>query len=302
MEIKKRNYLKTILITGGTGLIGTNLLKKLKLNKKYKIYIITREKKIESKKIQSRNIEYINQDLTSGIKTKIKNLKVDIVVHLAGRTFSNKVSIKEYHSKNIVTTINILKSINNKIEKFIFLSSQYVYGNVNSKNIKENTILDSGFSHYGKSKIECEKIIKKFTKKIKNIIILRSCGLIEGGGIIEYLKIQIKNNKKILLYGNGEIIRDYISINDLVELIKKIIKKNFNKKIIIANIGSKKIINTKQIALLISKNLNKNLFLLPSKDNKALPNTKLNIEFAKKIFGYNPKSFNHSLRIYLKKK
>ena len=155
MEIKKRNYLKTILITGGTGLIGTNLLKKLKLNKKYKIYIITREKKIESKKIQSRNIEYINQDLTSGIKTKIKNLKVDIVVHLAGRTFSNKVSIKEYHSKNIVTTINILKSINNKIEKFIFLSSQYVYGNVNSKNIKENTILDSGFSHYGKSKIEC---------------------------------------------------------------------------------------------------------------------------------------------------
>ena len=302
MEIEKRNYLKKILITGGTGLIGTNLLKKLKLNKKYKIYIITREKKIESKKIQSRNIEYINQDLTSDIKTKLKNLKVDIVVHLAGRTFGNKVSIKEYYSKNIVTTINILKSINNKIEKFIFLSSQYVYGNVNSKNIKENTILDSGFSHYGKSKIECEKIIKKFTKKIKNIIILRSCGLIEGGGIIEYLKIQIKNNKKILLYGNGEIIRDYISINDLVELIKKIIKKNFNKKIIIANIGSKKIINTKQIALLISKNLNKNLFLVPSKDNKALPNTKLNIGFAKKIFGYNPKSFNQSLRIYLEKK
>ena len=302
MEIKKRNYLKTILITGGTGLIGTNLLKKLKLNKKYKIYIITRKKKIENKKIQSRNIEYINQDLTSDIKTKLKNLKVDIVVHLAGRTFGSKVSIKEYYSKNIVTTINILKCINNKIEKFIFLSSQYVYGNVNSKNIKENTILDSSYSHYGKSKIECEKIIKKFTKKIKNIIILRSCGLIEGGGIIEYLKIQIKNNKKILLYGNGEIIRDYISINDLVELIKKIIKKNFNKKIIIANIGSKKIINTKQIALLISKNLNKNLFLVPSKYNKALPNTKLNIGFAKKIFGYNPKSFNQSLRIYLEKK
>lgn len=267
------------------------------LNKNYKIFIVSR-KKLRSK---NKNIEYIQHDLTKGVIHKIKEIEIDFIIHLAGKTYSVDSSNREYIEKNFITTLNLLKSINKKIEKLIFISSQYVYGNNNSTNLLEKTRLDAKHSFYGKSKINCEKIIKKYSKKIEKIIILRSCGFIEGGGIIDYIQKQIKANKEILLYRNGKVVRDYISVNDIIDLILIILKKKIIKPITTINVGSKNLINTKKIVFIISKILNKKFKLILSDKKIGLPNTKLNIKLAKKMFNYNPKSFNHNLKVYLKK-
>jgi nucleoside-diphosphate-sugar epimerase len=232
-----------IFVTGSSGFIGTQLIKKLK-----NFEVITDS--INSKKIDLKKMDELIQIESS-----------DIVIHLAAKTQKGG-SWNEYFDNNVTGTKNILEyCIQKKVKKIIFLSS-YVYGNPKYLPIDENHPI-SPHNDYTKSKFIAEELCEKYAKEFNlNVIILRPFNIfgetLDHGFLISNL-INSLNNNKIITITNEFSKRDFLFIQDLIDLILKIIEYDF--KFEIFNVGSGKSYSFKQIVEKIEKISNKKLKL-----------------------------------------
>ena len=124
-----------ILITGGTGFLGSEILKILP--KRDKIFILDLKKKILSRKFKFIKGSILRRDLNKVLKSN----NINIVVHLAAALGVKKTenNPKEVLDVNIRGTFNILDSIkNSKVKKIIFASSSEIYGDKYNKKVREN--------------------------------------------------------------------------------------------------------------------------------------------------------------------
>jgi GlcNAc-P-P-Und epimerase len=155
--------MKKILITGSSGFIGTNLMKKLIDEKFYSILGID----IQPPRIESHNEFMKKVDITDEVKLTevIEDFNPNFIIHLAARTDLNGKSLLEYSAniKGVEALLNVVKGLKN-IERVIFTSSMYVcvpgYIPLDKNDYKPHTI-------YGESKVISEELIKKFDKDYK---------------------------------------------------------------------------------------------------------------------------------------
>jgi UDP-glucose 4-epimerase len=211
-----------ILVTGSRGFIGKQVIKKLK-----KSEIITDS--IDSKRIDLKNIEEV-----------MRLSESDVVIHLAGKT-TKGLDWEEYFDNNVLGTLNILEyCIVKKIKKMIFVSS-YVYGNPKYLPINEKHPIEP-HNPYTKSKYLAEQLCEFYAKNSDlKIIILRPFNIfgktLPKDFLISNLLKSIKTNEKITII-NKDSRRDFLHINDFVDVILKI--KDFDFKFEIFNVGSGK--------------------------------------------------------------
>ena len=264
---------KTILITGSSGFIGKNLIKKIPK------YSTTIEKNGE--KIDLRDKEKV-----------LKLKRVNTVIHLAGKTpYSKKLSNNEIFEHNILGTLNILEyCISKKVEKLIFVSS-YIYGNSKNNPINEKHIVQP-HNTYTKSKYLAEELCKNYAKKFGiKLIILRPFNLFgnlqKKGFLISNIIEAIKNNSSISIT-NKNNKRDYLHIDDFIDVILKMI--DFDCKLEIFNIGSGESYCFKKIIQLFERKSGKKIKRenKVSKDNNIL---KIQADISKitKKTGWHPK-------------
>lgn len=256
--MKKLN--NKILITGGAGYIGQNLVNYL-IRKKYQVSVVDNlstsspiEKNIK-KKIKFYKVDLADKDKAKNFFNK-KNF--DIIIHLAafsGVHEFNKNLLKSF-SNNILSTKNLVTfGFEKENTKLIFASSAAVYGKVSSKKIDESHSCNP-VNYYGLSKLACESIIKNAFKVKKNpFAILRYFNVV--GSIIDYkIKKKINSlmdvikkgvNKKIYKINingknfktkDGTPERDFIHVNDLCRIHEKTFQYLFKKKYILINCGS----------------------------------------------------------------
>lgn len=143
--------MQRVVITGGKGFIGSNLIKHLK-EEKYKIKILTRGKTFIKDNLEYQNVNYHN------IKSTTQALKdCDIIIHLAATLFAR--SKKEYIKENVITTRNLVESSNlNKIKKFIYISSLAAGGpSIDENKAINEEVKENPVSYYGLSKLLSEK-------------------------------------------------------------------------------------------------------------------------------------------------
>ena len=264
---------KTILITGSSGFIGKNLIKKIPK------YSTTIEKNGE--KIDLRDKEKV-----------LKLKRVNTVIHLAGKTpYSKKLSNNEIFEHNILGTLNILEyCISKKVEKLIFVSS-YIYGNSKNNPINEKHIVQP-HNTYTKSKYLAEELCKNYAKKFGiKLIILRPFNLFgnlqKKGFLISNIIEAIKNNSSISIT-NKNNKRDYLHIDDFIDVILKMI--DFDCKLEIFNIGSGKSYSFEKIIQLFERKSGKKIKRenKVSKDNNI---SKIQADISKitKKTGWHPK-------------
>lgn len=259
----------TIIILGGSGFIGKSLIKRIKKeNFSYKLLI-------HKNMIECDSCFYGN---ITNKKTLEKNIEDgDIIINLIGQENKNMFD------ENIKGSYNILNSvIKKKNIKIIFISSILVYGQ-SIKNKSSEKDVPMPISDYGVIKLLTEKIYQTYNKLFNlDITILRFSNIYgvkkESGIIIKCLQA-IKNQKPIIINQNGDQTMDFLHVDDAVEAIMLVIKKQISG-FEIFNISSGKGIQIKNIVKLVEKYSKKNV-------PKKIVNNKSSIEH---IVGNNLKA------------
>ncbi len=207
----------SILVTGSSSYIGKNLINFFEKNKID--YVGIDLLKPYTKKCVRINIEDLK------IHLKIKK-KIKAIIHLAAIS-TDQMSKNDpalSYRVNVFGSMNLINfAKKNKIKKFIFASSEWVYGsfkNNETKSIKSKIDIENLDSNYAKTKAIMEKIIVSSTKL--NYSILRF-GIIYGNKIsnfsaVETIVDQVKN-KNIINVQSKKTSRSFIHVEDIVRAI-----------------------------------------------------------------------------------
>ena len=299
--------MNNIIVTGGLGILGREVVNQLLKNKDNFIIIIDKEKskkKIETFKQDLKKVKFLNIDFTNKKKIflVLKKYKISTVFHLGAVTQVLEAYSNPYNTfnSNIMGTINILEAIKdlNKNIKFIYSSSDKAYGELKKKEYYENFPLEGDFP-YDVSKSASDLIAQTYSKTYQlNIGIVRS-GNIYGPGdfntdrLIPHVVTSYLRNKKPILRSNGKLIRDYLYVGDVarayVALMNHMKKKK--QKLFIYNVGSKE--NFRVITLVnnIKKILEKKHLnpLILNNSNIEIKRQKLNFNKIKRELKWYPK-------------
>ena len=289
---------KKIIIIGGSGFIGTNILKKIDKKKNYVFSTFFKSKKyknVTGVKYYKGNLKNINfcRKVTKSIDTVI------MCAAVSSGAMVMQTNPMFHVDDNIIMNTNILKaSSENKVKKFIFISSNTVYP-VSLKAMSEkdvNYLLFDKYFNVGWMKIFSEKMCQMYKNKM-NILVIRPGNIFGPNDKFDVMKSKVipslirkfETKKTIEIWGDGKDIKDFIYIEDFVTILLKLINKPFN--FIILNVASGKSISLKKIIDFLSKVYNKkkqNIVYDPSKPT-MIPVRRVDIRKLKRFIKFKPK-------------
>ena len=253
---------KRIIVTGGLGFIGSNLIDLL-IKKKFQVINIDKVtyssnfyNVLEHK--NNKNYKFIKCDLNSKNKLqKIINIYKPICIfNLAAETHVDR-SIdgpKNFIESNILGVFNLLEvfkkySKKNKKTKLIHISTDEVYGDIlNGRSNEQHPYKPS--SPYAASKAASDHLVYSYVRTYKIPAIVTNCSNNYGPKqhpekLIPKLIYNILNNKPLPIYGKGTNSREWIYVKDHCEaLIKVFLKGKIGE---FYNIGSNKNLNNLEV-------------------------------------------------------
>jgi UDP-glucuronate 4-epimerase len=296
--------MRTILVTGIAGFIGSNLGEELiKTNKVVGLdnFDLFYDRKIKEKNIVnlslSKDFTFYETDIrnTSSLNTIFTNHKPDVVIHLAAKAGvrPSLADPQEYYDVNVMGTLNLLEVMrNHKVTKMIFSSSSSVYGNNKKVPFSEDDNVDFPISPYAASKKAGELLCHTYHHLYSFDIFCLRFFTVYGPrqrpdlAIYKFTKA-LYNNEPIPFYGDGTSKRDYTHISDIVQGISNSL--NSLKGYDIFNIGESKTISLTELIKLLEKYTGKKALLnnLPIQAGDV-NQTYADITKAKSLLSYNP--------------
>lgn len=245
------NDSKNVLISGAAGFLGSKLLLIL-CEHGYKVTAISRHQETYLPLRDHQNLNWIFRDIAFSPLTSEEASCYDTIIHLAGATEGRGDDSQMHFLANEMTTVGLASQQTRAIKKFIYASSQVVYGNPNSKSVDESFSLDQSYSSYATSKINSENWLKLYQAKASNMVLsLRLCGFVDGGGFIDALIRDAVDGNDLELYGYGNVCRDYIHSSIFVDLIIRLLLLEFTPSYSALNFGCGQVMSTFEIASLI---------------------------------------------------
>ena len=239
--------MKKIIVTGGSGFIGSNLVKFL-LKKNYFVINIDCLKYSANPyntKNLNKNKNYVFYKLDINNKNKItkilKKYKPDAIFNLAAETHVDRSIDKPYNfiHSNILGTYNLLESIlaYKKKIKLIHISTDEVYGDVVKGRSDEKSAYKPS-SPYSSSKASADHLVKAYIRTYKISAVISNCCNNYGPNqfpekLIPKLIFNIINNKSLPIYGKGMNSREWMHVQDhcealLLIYLKGKIGENYN--------------------------------------------------------------------------
>jgi len=232
-----------ILVTGGAGFLGINLIRFL-LQKNYEIVSLDISD-FDYPDVKDK-IKIIKGDIRNKVTVDSALQNVDVVIHTAAAL--PLYSPEEIYTTDVKGTHTLLHEVfMKKVQRFIHVSSTAVYGIPDHHPLYENDKLD-GVGPYGKAKIEAENLCLEFRKKGMCVPILRPKSFIgpERLGVFALFYDWAKDGKNFPMIGNGNNRYQLLDVEDLCEAIYNCI--TLPEKIVndIFNIGAKEFSTMKE--------------------------------------------------------
>jgi uncharacterized protein (TIGR01777 family) len=255
----------TVLITGGTGMIGTHLQKFLS-EKGYSVIVLIRNEK--GRKSSHPNIAYAKWNVEKGEIDKVAITSADYIIHLAGAnvakkrwTSKRKKEIVESRTKSGELLVKALQEIPNKVKAVISASAIGWYG-PDTKESKKHGFKESAPSadnFLGETCKLWEAGIQPVAKLYKRLCIFRfGIVLSKNGGALEEFKKPLNFGVAAIL-GDGKQIISWIHMDDLCRMLLFAIE---NENISgIYNAVSLKPVTNKELTLTLAKQMRGKLFI-----------------------------------------
>lgn len=283
--------MKNILILGGTGFIGKNIIEFYSKDITVNLVIVARNiKSVDLKDFDSERITLKTGFVSDVdfIKDVIIDYKINVIIHLVSGLIpsSSKEEFFERMNDVVIPTFALIDFISEMKVKFVFFSSGgTIYGN--AKDVIDETNNLNPLNNYGFSKLIIENYLKfKSNTTSLNYIILRPSNVygkyqsFDGSqGFISVAINKLQHDLPIHIWGDGNIVRDYIHVNDVVVVLEKLLDGNFSNLEI--NLSSGVGYSLLQVLKIIEQKLEKEAVLLFDKkrivdaDKVILNNSKL---------------------------
>lgn len=239
------NNIKRIVILGHNGFIGSHLT--------------------ESFKAEYPEIEFIGKSMPEVDLTRAEDAKnmsscfdMDTAVIMCAAIKRQFADDQESFDKNVKIVMNLCDLlVSHPVRRFIFFSSASVYGeDIHNARITEDTPV-CPTSYYGIAKYTCERLLmKNFATTNKGSLFIMRPPLVYGPkdtgstyGPAGFIKAAL-SNKKITLWGDGAELREFIFVDDIVRVVKRLA---FSSLTDIVNIASGKSVSFKDILDIISR-------------------------------------------------
>jgi nucleoside-diphosphate-sugar epimerase len=244
----------TILITGVTGFVGSNLVSYFKDNAEVKLYGHTRNIVVANEKFKNFAIDVI-PDCTS---ERLDDLGIDCIIHLAGiaHDLSNQFVEADYYKVNFENTVRLYDEfLKSKAKTFIYFSSIKAAVDSINKPLDEE-VQPNPVTPYGKSKLKAEEYLKAHATSKKKYYILRPC-MIHGKGNKGNLNLLYKFVKSGIPYPLGAFQnkRSFLNGDNLNFIIDKLLHTSVECGVY--NLSDEGSLSTNEVVSVIASTLNK---------------------------------------------
>lgn len=309
--------MKTILITGGAGFIGSHLADRL-LNDGCRVVVAdnfcdyydvgTKESNV-AHNLSNQQYKLYRVDIEDKVALRaiFAAHKFDAVVHLAARA-GVRPSIAnpaDYIKTNVLGTLNVLECMKeHDCEKLVVASSSSVYGNNSAEKFSEDLNVSEPISPYAATKLATEQLCYTYHHLYDiNTAVLRFFTVYGPRqrpdlAIAKFAHL-ILQNKPIEMYGDGTTLRDYTYIDDIVSgIVAAVNNDDIDYEII--NLGGGEPISLKEMIATLEECLGKKAIIeLKSMQPGDAEKTICNWQKAHRLLGYVPQTdFKHGIAKY----
>ncbi len=225
-----------VLVTGGAGYIGAELVYKLSLQEDVKQVIVydnlTRDNFnlfiSNRNRISNNKVKFELGDILDSRKIRKVLKDVDVVYHLAARVdtpFSN-IDSHSFEQVNNWGTAELLYAVEEtkSVKRFIYVSSTSVYGS--SKKMVDETTVPNPRTFYSISKMRGEEHVKRLLERGQTRASIVRCGNVYGytptirfDSVINKFLFDANFNNRISIHGSGKQARSFIHINKVVDAL-----------------------------------------------------------------------------------
>tara|TARA_B100000900_G_scaffold383803_1_gene372055 strand:+ start:2315 stop:3316 length:1002 start_codon:yes stop_codon:yes gene_type:complete len=314
--------MKRILLTGCAGFIGYHLAKRLLSNSYIVIgidnmnsyYDVSLKESRLSGLTEESNFSFINQDISSESILSLIPEDIDIIINLAAQAgVRNSIdNPSDYTSSNLVGFSNILELARRKKSRLIYASTSSVYGANENQPFSELNIADHPIQYYAATKRANEIMAHSYSSMYQiESIGLRFFTVYGPYGRPDMALFKFTSNilkgLPIQVFNNGNHIRDFTYIDDIVDGITACISYIFSEDLTwdaakpspekssapyrIFNLGNSKPVKLLEYVKIIEELLNKKAIVeyLPLQKGDVI-STESDISLAKRELGFNPKT------------
>ncbi len=299
--------MKTILVTGGAGFIGSHLVDRLLSEREWNVTVVDDFNDFYDPEIKRSNVRrHSTSDSYTLVDADIRDrdeleevfdeTKFDCIIHLAARA-GVRPSLSQpqlYAETNINGTINLLElARKHRIKQFVFGSSSSVYG-INAKvPFSEDDVIRQPISPYAATKAAGELICHSYSHLYGIRCVCLRFFTVYGArqrpdlAIHKFARL-IDQGKAIPVFGDGSTRRDYTYIDDIIQGVRAAIDYSASNYEVF-NLGESRTVELRELISLLEKELDQRAII----DRQPLqpgdvPQTYADISKARSVLGYNP--------------